>query len=484
LTEYEIVTAGMCGDDLHGRTKILTNKRKITRENVVEVVAKARTTHQKNKREIQYLFDVYRGKQDIQHKVKSFRPEINNKITVNRANEIVTFKSSFSLFSPIQYVSAVGEDSVGKSIKQLNEYMRAEKKDSKDKQLFDWINICGVSPRMALPKREFADGQSPFHLFQPDPREVYTIYHSGLGQFPLANVIEQKDEDGQGIECVYTHTTYYEIKNGEIVTETPHTIGLLPVVEYLNNDVRMGSFEIVLSLLNEMNMLASTRLDDIMQYVQSILVFKNCEINQDQMEQLKQQLGLMIKDNGQTQSDVFRVEGELSQAGAQTVMDDAYEAMLTICGMPNRNGGSSTSDTGQASYMRDGWASAESRAKDTENMYNMADEEMLAVILKICEDTVGLKLNVSDIKIEHGRNNLANIQSRMQVLCEGLNNSKIHPMFPWIASGMPNAQEWYHMSMKWYEEQQQKAAEQMAQTNAGGEEQPDGEQDEQQEQTA
>ena len=248
----------------------------------------------------------------------------------------------------------------------------------------------------------------------------------------------------------------------------------------------MGSFEIVLSIINAINALESSRIDDVEQFVQSILVFKNCEVDEDKMEELKQQLGVCIKDTGGNQSDIFRVDGQLSQDGAQTVVDDLYEAMLTICGMPNRNGGSSTSDTGQASYMRDGWASAESRAKDTENMYNMADGDLLSVVLKICEDVAGLKINVSDIKIEHGRNNLANIQSKMQVLCEGLNNEKIHPMFPWIASGMPNAQEWYHMSMKWYEEQQQKNAEmfQQNQPQESGEEQSDGEQDERQEQTA
>lgn len=35
--------------------------------------------------------------------------------------------------------------------------------------------------------------------------------------------------------------------------------------------------------------------------------------------------------------------------------------------MPNRNGNASTSDTGSAVIMRDGWSDAEARAKDSEN---------------------------------------------------------------------------------------------------------------------
>lgn len=67
--------------------------------------------------------------------------------------------------------------------------------------------------------------------------------------------------------------------------------------------------------------------------------------------------------------DVDLVVKELNQVQTQTLKDDLYNAVLTICGMPNRNGGTSTSDTGAAVLLRDGWSLAEARAKDSEHMF-------------------------------------------------------------------------------------------------------------------
>lgn len=486
MTEWESVLRLWPEEGLAGRRKVLTDKKEITDANVVEVLGKALAVHHMNCREIDYLERYYRGIQDIRCRTKTIRPEINNKITVNIANEIVTFKTAFFMGSPMQYVAAGGDDGVSEQVRLLNEFMRAEDRDSKDKEICDWFHICGVSERLVLPDPAGEGNECPFLIYTLHPCEAFVIYYSGIGQKPLAGVIIQKDEEGQTIYCVYTDNRYYEIQGDTITKNEGHTLGGVPLVEYLNNEARMGAFEVVLPLLNAINTLESNRVDDIEQFVQSILVFKNCEIDEEKAKQLKQQLGLMIKDNGQQQSDVFRVDGELSQAGAQTVKDDMYESILTICGMPNRNGGSSTSDTGTAVLYRDGYAQAESRANDTEKMFNRADRRFLQIVFNICEATGALNLRMANVKQEHARNNLSNMQSRMQVLCEGLNNPKIHPKLPWQFAGLPNAEENYRISMEFYKEQQQKAAEmfQQNQPQESGEEQPAGEQHEKQEQTA
>ena len=103
MTEYESVLNCLPVDGLHGRRCIYSSKKEITTKNVVEVVGKALAVHRINRSEIQYLYDVYRGKQDIRFKPKENRPHINNKVMVNRANEIVTFKSAYFLSETPQY---------------------------------------------------------------------------------------------------------------------------------------------------------------------------------------------------------------------------------------------------------------------------------------------------------------------------------------------------------------------------------------------
>lgn len=454
MAEYESVISLWPDNDLHGRQRCYTDKKEITVDNVAEVVSKAYSTHLKNIAEEQYLYDYFRGKQDIRCKQKQIRPEINNKVVVNRANEIVTFKSAYFLDEPIQYISNGGDENTSEKVKRFNDFMIAEDKVSLDKEIVDWMHICGVGVRMVTSDEQPEENGSPLLIYSLDPREAFVIYCSGLGHKPMAGVIRQKDEDGQWMHCIWTETFYCEVKGDKVENVQPRTIPYIPIIEYENNTARMGAFEVVLSLLNAINDLESNRVDDVQQFVESILVFENCEIDQEKANALREKLGLMISSDPTKPAKVYRVDGQLDQNGAQTIVDDLYDAVLTICGMPNRNGGSSTSDTGRATIMRDGWQAAESRAEDTEKMFNRSERQFLKIALYICRTMSDLDLAVSDIKIEHTRNNLSNMQSRMQILCEGLNNDKIHPKIPWVISGMPNAEEFYRMSQSYYEEQQ------------------------------
>lgn len=126
------------------------------------------------------------------------------------------------------------------------------------------------------------------------------------------------------------------------------------------------------------------------------------------------QLGaIKVKSVDGQAADVGVVTTELNQTQSQTLKDDYYNAMLTICGMPNRNGGSSTSDTGSAVLLRDGWSDAEARAKDSENVFKRAEKKMLKLVLRICRDLGGLTLKLSDIDMKFTRRNYEAIQSTL-----------------------------------------------------------------------
>lgn len=112
---------------MSGRRIIKTSVTEITDENVVDVLRKALATHELNRSEIDYLWKYYRGDQPIRNRVKDVRPEICNKITENRANEIVSFKVGYLCGEPIQYVSRNGGEEIVKQINTLNEYIQSIK---------------------------------------------------------------------------------------------------------------------------------------------------------------------------------------------------------------------------------------------------------------------------------------------------------------------------------------------------------------------
>ena len=95
---------------LHGRRVIKTDETEVTIDNVVSILRKALPVHWKNRSEIEYLWNYYKGRQPVLNREKQVRPEICNKIVENRANEIVSFKKGYTFGEPVQYVRRAVKD--------------------------------------------------------------------------------------------------------------------------------------------------------------------------------------------------------------------------------------------------------------------------------------------------------------------------------------------------------------------------------------
>lgn len=450
---------------LFGRKKIYTDIAEITEDNVCQVLNDALITHWVNKADIEFLYAYYRGKQPILDRTKDVRPEIKNMIVENRANEIVSFKTGYLMGEPIQYVSRGDDARISEQITQLNAYCAAEDKAAKDKQLTDWFHICGTSYRMVLPDSYYEDDsdEAPFEIYTLDPRYAFVVYHNSVSEPPVMAVKYIQRKDGTRVYSVYTRNRYFEIENGTLITrDEPQSLGI-PIIEYPANDARLGAFEIVLPLLNAINSVDSNRLDGVEQFVQALMLFHNVDIQSEDYKRLREEGAIKYKDiDAQFKADISYLTAELNQTQTQTLVDHLYNTVLTICGMPNRNGGSSTSDTGSAVIMRDGWSAAEARAKDSELMFKLSEKAFLKLVLKICGDMSDLSLRLSNVEIRFTRRNYENISEKANVLITMLNNNKIHPKLAFEHSGLFIDPELaYSTSMSYAEEQEKKTLEQM-----------------------
>lgn len=456
----------------YGRKPIYSDVDEITPGNVLEVLNEAAGTHADNRANIEYLWRFYKGRQDVIDRVKEIRPEIRNVVVVNRANEIVSFKTSYLLGEPMQYVSSpsAGEGAVDRLAK-LNEYMRMEGKASSDIELANWMHICGVAYRLVLPDSRTRDPHgSPFNIYVLDPRDTFVIRSSGIGHRPLAGVHIVRRKEDPDLYCVYTRDWYMEIPLFTIGNEAPPvkaepvTYPEVPIVEYIHNKARMGAFEVVLGILNAMNTVVSNRVDDIEQSVQSIWVFENCDITGDDFAEMRGQGALKVKSSGSLNAKVYRVGDDLAQDGVQKVLDDMYAAMLDICGMPStQSGGASTSDTGAAVIMRDGWQQAEARAKETEHYFAASEQLFLANVLEICRVTRDLDIGIDEVKQQFTRRNYADLLTKAQVLTTMLQSGKIAPKLCFESCGMFVDSEAAYALSKPYIEKAEAAAQQAQQ---------------------
>lgn len=449
--------------DLRGRSVIYTDVDEITPQNVNDVLEDALETHNTNSNDIDYLYGYYRGDQAIASRTKDFNENILNRICVNRAYEISNFKVGYLLSAPIQYIDKAANDREeeieNNDLDRLNQWMESRDKEQSDFDVALWQSICGTAYRMILPNPEMNElDDCPFVVYNPDPRYTFVVYSSKIGHKPMMGVTYVELEDDKTLYYCYTDKQYFEILDGEVTTQS-HIMGRVPIIEYPASEARLGDFEVVLSLMDATNNISSDAVDAEDQFVQAILCLYGMDIPDSQkatfLQSLKENGGLLLPEGAKAEYLTL----VLNQEQTQTALDNIYDEILTICGMPNRNlGGTSTSDTGYAVILRNGYSQAEARANNTERMFKKAERKFLDLAIFICNNMGGTNILASDVGILFPRRNYTNDSANVSNLVTLLSNDWVTPEFAYQHSNLTaDPHRDFLLAKKWHDEQEQKA---------------------------
>ena len=425
----------------YGRQVIYTSERSFTDKNILDIVFRAMSVHNQNVIDIQRLFDYYRGKMKILNREKEVRPEINNKVVINHAAEITNFKVGFTFGEPVQYVYR-GKDTLSGSMNQkddesiaaLNKLMYRMGKSSKDRELAQWLYICGVAQRITL------YNGIELETYVCDPRCTFTIRADDFSRRVLLSVVlsEERLPDGAKIGddykrrmTVYSDNHYWRIEDDRIV-ESASCIGN-PVTEYWANPTRQGCFETVMEIIDALNSIASNRADGIEQQIQSLTWFNNVDIDEDKFDKLRDKGGICTKSAPNMPASIQMLQNILDQTQSQVFADDLYQNMLQIAAVPYRKAWAG-GNTGQALIIGEGWTQAEAAAKSFEQSFDESEKLFLANVLRTVK-TVRTSstspadfrnLDVDDIDIKFTRNKTDNLLTKTQGLQNQL-EAGVHP---------------------------------------------------------
>jgi len=438
---------------MFGRRMILTSAKKITASNVTSVIEQAYVTHLLNRGEIEYLWNYYKGKQPSLYRVRELRDNLTAHVVENRANEIVSFKVGYLAGKPIKYISSVSDDTVTKSVAKLNDAMRIIGKHTKDKELIEWQMIGGLGYRYVVQE----NGKVPFNLYTLDPRNTFVIRRNDYSRKVIAGVNYVMDDEQNVTFTVYTEDRVFSfIKGTDRPVEQKNQFGLIPIIEYPANSARLGCFEIVLSMLDAINDFDCARMEAVEQFVQSLMVLYNCQVDDSVTADTIRAAGMiLLKTVGDAKADIKILAEQLDQSQNQTLKDDLYNSVLQIVGMPSQSAaGTSDSSNNGAIVLKNGWQGAETRAQDFEAMFELPEMEMLSVVSAICNVLKNGEYSFDpiDMEVKFTRRNYEDIMSKSQTLTTMLANDKIHPQKAYEASGLfPDTEEAYQMGMEWFE---------------------------------
>ncbi len=400
-----------------GRQVIYTRQKRINRSNIVQELNNELAIHRQNALEIDYLDRYYRGDQPILYRRKVNRPEINNKVVVNLAYELVERKVADICAEPIQYVLRGTDDVKSSEITNLNMIMDSESKQECDIDICRWRSICGTGYRF-VGKNETKDellDESDLELRSEDPRYTFVVYYPN-GK-PAFSCQMSEDENGHTIYFCYTDSEWFEIKNGEIISNGINGNGAIPVVEYPNNSRRLSDIEISISITDAINVLNSDRINGIEQFVCAWIKFVNCEVDKDSFNSMRQEGALVVKSNNgsENKADVDVMCNELNQTEGQVVLNDLFDRFLDIQGLANRQGNTG-GDTQGAVNLRNGHYDAGLRTAINEPILKKSERLSLKLILYRLRTNNGFTLMPSDIEIHINHNKMDNMLVKAEVL--------------------------------------------------------------------
>ena len=421
----------------YGRTTILANisekellalEEKDLDAKIIEILYNSAPLHQQNRTETIYLKDYVYGDQDIKDKVKQTREEINNKIVENWAWAFVDFKKNYLLGRPIQYVQR--NDTGSEEISLLNKYVGYEGKTVKDaNDYFDDL-VCGrgftyINKDGDKANQELEDDEAPFEIINCPAEDTEVVYSSRLGNEQLFAYIctqmvyytvSSKEDNKETVYEPHYYDEYQVYLRNKVITyndksgtlqrvgkETPLLYNKHLIIESYLNPRRISLVEIGKDLFDSVNNLESLDADDVEQYVNAIMVFKNASVDEEDIEEIKKLGAVSISSTDGQQASVDLLQQRLNSADTQAYYDRLLDALHSILGIPRASddGQMQNGDTGKAKLTGQGFTSAGIRATGDENMIRLHDSKKLKVILEVCKanNTSGIKtLKVSDIE--------------------------------------------------------------------------------------
>ena len=471
-----------------GRRKLETSyePQEITPQKILEILPSVMREHQKNADEIEYLYNYYKGLQPILSKYKKVRPDINNIVLENHAFEIVEFRKANGFGEPVQYVQKGEKNSevVNPELATLTRFVESEDKASKDKEMAEWQYVCGTAYRFTDVDTEEDEDEAPFEISVPDPRKTFVVYSNGIIEKPVfaghytyfSDRVFSSDSkeiiNKYRVITVYTQKFMMKIKdnfingkynNYEVIkqnvleqeTETyPLLIPGIRIIEYPLNNSRLGLVELVMSPLNAINKIKSDDLDAIDQFVQSLLVFVNQDVEVEDVRALEEAGALKIFSTDPNKpADVKLLTAQLEHSQTKIVTDDLYNNALVVAGCPRLNDKASGGDTGQARLLGEGWTMAYQRAKQDDLSFIKSERQFLKLVLRICKEKGELNnLKITDIDIKIPRDKADNLLVKAQSLLNLL-QSGVHPEIAFTVVGLfGDPHDVYEKSVKFFGE--------------------------------
>lgn len=401
--------------------------------------------HNENLCEIKRLREYYYNDMAILNKVKTQQPQINNRIVVGYPSISVTTINAYCFANPLTFSSRASE--IEEKIKALNDALDDDSYAQKSLEMYLNSGITALGYRYIVPAtKEQIENGIYFETFcDLQPEDTYCVYANDMKKEKICAVHFQDkklyDENLRQKGTVIVYTVFTKWHKWEFYKSAGKWINIpqyaynenydrleyeafplpykkIPIVENIRKTDRTGDFELALDLIDAINALASSRVDDVQQKVDYLMCLRDIDIwSEGALSAVKEAisegiLGFKSVEGATVQPSIDVLDTKLNQSEIQTLQDFLCEKLEEVLNIPNRETRSSGGDTGSAVESRNGFRSLENIAGLVTSSALKAENETLEIILAICNNIESCPfkgLKVKEVQIKDNRNRIENM---------------------------------------------------------------------------
>lgn len=273
------------------------------------------------------LESYYLGKHQILSRTRA-ETKANNKIMVNHAKYITDINTGYLIGQPVEYQPT----NEGEDLSVITEMYDKQMMGDLDHEIAKNVSTYGRSYEYI-----FADENKDLISKRIDVRNCVVVYDDTFKHDKMYAIVYERDDKDS-----YTHlmtlddkmrTTWSGDKSSiKALEETPHNFDEVPVIEYMNNSDALGDFEQVVSLIDAYNILASDRVNDKEDLVNSILMIKGMKLPKQSAATMRVS---RILSNVPADGDAKYITKELNEGELTILRGDIIEDIHKISMTPN-----------------------------------------------------------------------------------------------------------------------------------------------------
>ena len=266
----------------------------------LELIKKILQKNKSNTARLTRLMDYYCGKHDILNRKVSDATKPNNKIAHPYCQYITDTICGYFIGEPITYSST--DEDIHNELAAINVYNSTA---AVDMDISRTMSIYGKAYEL-----HYTDDEGMPCFIKLNPEEVIVVYDDtvkqeilyGIRMIPQYDIATDKTWYRVEVYDATVRRTYKadeQLSSLTLLEETSHYYGMVPIVEYLNNEQELGDFETVIPLIDAYDALESDALNDFNYFVDCYLTLSGVTADAEDIQQMKENRVIILDEDGE-----------------------------------------------------------------------------------------------------------------------------------------------------------------------------------------